>query len=444
MRLSRFSARAVVRAPIYLVAALLAGGSLLAASGPPQAFHLPLAFEQNQGQFAPQVKWAGRSSGFEVLFDDESASIIIPDTTDLQAGARRLPGTLPPLHLKYDVIQMKLAGSRPWKDISGIEPTGGVSNYLNSRNLKRSLNHIPRYGQVKVANVYKGIDLIFYANGGDLEYDFAVAPGADPQQIQVIFEGTKELRIDPKSGDLIVKLPGGSELRQLKPKVYQQAQKKRVDIAGGYKLLGQERAAFTVDSYDRNQALVIDPRLTIARSIGGDKDDQANAIAVDDSGNSFITGSTLSLNFPITNNSQFEQPTDCGSSFPLNPTGCGSAITSNAFVAEVSSDGSIPFVTYYGVGIGNGIAVDSSGIYVSGIAIRPKGDLAPGFAFNNTNGDLFVGKLSLTGEGSYFSVFGGEGTDFGSAIALDELHNAWAAGATYPDPAGGVSHRPTC
>lgn len=442
MRLSGFSARIAVRAPIYLVAALLAGGSLLAASGPPQGFHLPLAFEQNQGQFAPQVKWMGRSSGYEVLFDDESARIIIPDKTDQRAGARRLPGTLPPLHLKYDVIQMKLAGSRPWKDISGIEPTGGVSNYLNNKDLKRSLNHIPRYGQVKVANVYKGIDLIFYANGGDLEYDFAVAPGADPQQIQVIFEGTKELLVDSKSGDLIVKLPGGSELRQLKPQVYQQAGKKHIEIAGGYKLLGHERATFTVDSYDRNQALVIDPRLTIARSIGGDKDDQANAIAVDDSGNSFITGFTYSLNFPITNNSQFQQPTDCGNSFPLNPTGCGSAITSNAFVAEVSSDGSIPFVTYYGVGIGNGIAVDSSGIYVSGIAIRPKGDIAVGFEFNNTNGDLYVGKLSRTGEGSYFSTFGGEGTDFGSAIALDDLHNAWAAGATYPDPAGGVTPPP--
>ena len=97
---------------------------------------------------------------------------------------------------------MKLAGSRPWVDITGDEPTGGVSNYLNNRDLKRSVNHVPQYGRVKVANVYEGIDLIFYTNGGDLEYDFVVAPGANPEQIQVVFDGTKKMRVDPKSGDL--------------------------------------------------------------------------------------------------------------------------------------------------------------------------------------------------------------------------------------------------
>jgi hypothetical protein len=137
MRLSGFSARAAVRAPIYLVAALLAGGSLLAASGPPQAFHLPLAFEQNQGQFAPQVKWTGRSPGYEVLFDDESATIIIPDKTTWQTASKLLPGAPLPRRIPYSAVRMKLVGSRPWNEISGAEPTGGVSNYVNTRDLKR-------------------------------------------------------------------------------------------------------------------------------------------------------------------------------------------------------------------------------------------------------------------------------------------------------------------
>ena len=180
---------------------------------------------------------------------------------------------------------------------------------------------------MRVANVYEGIDLIFYTSGDDLEYDFLIAPGADPRQIQMVFEGTKEIRVDPKSGDLVVKLPGGSELRQLKPKVYQQAGDKRVGIAGSYKLLDAQRVAFTVAGYDRSQALVIDPRLTIARSISGIKDTQANAIAVDDNGNTFITGSTLALNLPVTNNSQFETPHSCGS-FPFDPGFCGSDLES--------------------------------------------------------------------------------------------------------------------
>jgi hypothetical protein len=264
------------------VLSALAAGGLLSAASTSQQFHRPLAFEPNQGQAPAQIKWLGQSSGYQVLLDSESATIIIPDKTDLQARSTRLPGTRPPLRLKYSAVRMKLAGSRPWNEISGAEPTGGVSNYVNRRDLKRSINRVQHYGRVRVANVYHGIDVIFYTNAGDLEYDFAVAPGANPEQIQVVFDGAKQMRVDPKSGDLIVTLPGGSELRQLKPKVYQEVRDRRAEIAGAYKLLGQERAAFRLAGYDRSHALVIDPRLTIARSFDGEKDDLAKAIAVDD------------------------------------------------------------------------------------------------------------------------------------------------------------------
>ena len=422
---------------VGVLTCLIAGTLLSAPPRPQQPFHLPLTFERNQGQAPAQVKWTARSSGYQVLFNDESATIVIPDETAFEAASKRLPGTPPRLHIPYSAVRMKLAGSRPWNEISGAEPTGGVSNYVNTRDIKRSVNRIPQYRRMRVANVYEGIDLMFYSSGDDLEYDFVIAPGADPKQIQVVFEGTKEVRVDPKSGDLILKLPGGSELRQLKPKVYQQAGNKRVEIAGSYQLLDAQRAAFAVSGYDRSHALVIDPRITIARSISGSKDTQANAIAVDDNGHTFITGSTLALNLPVTNNSQFETPHICGS-FPFDPDFCGSNLESDVFVAEVSSDGSIAFVTYDGVGSGNGIAVDSSGIYVTGEAIPPAGDIVVGFPFLNTAGDLFVQRLSLTGQGIYFTIAGGPGEgfgvdeDLGNGIALDDLHNAWAVGvATY-------------
>lgn len=420
---------------VCVLSALSAAGFLSAATAS-QQFHRPLAFEPNQGQAPAQIQWMGQSSGYQVLLDDQSATIIIPDKTDLRAAPTRLPGTRSPLRVKYSAVRMKLAGSRHWRGISGAEPTGGVSNYVNSRDLKRSVNSVPQYGRLKVPNVYEGIDLIFYTNSGDLEYDFAVAPGADPEQIQVVFEGTKEMRVDPKSGDLVVTLPDGSEIRQLKPRVYQQVGKKRVEIAGGYTLLEHERAAFRLARYDRSHALVIDPRLTIARSFDGNQDDVPNAIAVDDNGNTYITGSTLSLNFPVTNNSQFQSPKRCGS-FPFDPSFCGSDLESNIFIAKVNSDGSIGFVTYDGVGSGNGIAVDSSGVYVTGEAIPPDVDIT-GFPFDNDAGDLFVQRLTLAGQSLYFTIAGGPGEGFGidhdagNGIALDDLHNAWAVGvATY-------------
>ncbi|HEY3453328.1 MAG TPA: SBBP repeat-containing protein, partial [Bryobacteraceae bacterium] len=426
---------------VSVVSALIAGG-LLSAAPMPRPFHRPLTFEPNQGQAPAEFRWLGQSSSYQVLLDGDSATIVIPDKTDLQAASARLPGTRPRFRLKYSAVRMKLAGGRPWRDLSGSEPTGGVSNYLNGRDLKRSVNHVRQYKRVKVANVYKGIDLIFYNNGDDLEYDFAVAPGANPEQIQVAFEGTKEMRVDPKSGDLIVTLPGGAEIRQLAPKVYQQVGDKRLKIAGGYRLLEPQRAAFRVAGYDRSYALIIDPTLKIARSFDGSQDDVANAIAVDDNGNTYITGSTFSLNFPVTNNSVFQHPHSCGS-FPFDPSFCGS-LASDIFVAKVTSDGSIGFVTYDGVGSGNGIAVDSSGIYVTGEAIPPDGDIIVGFPFVNNAGDLFVQRMSLDGQSLYYTIAGGPGHGFGighdagNGIALDDLHNAWAVGVTDRDDSGKV------
>jgi hypothetical protein len=122
---------------------------------------------------------------------------------------------------------------------------------------------------LKVAGVYDGVDLIFYENGGNLEYDFVVAPGVDPAQIQVVFEGMENMRVDDRSGDLVLTVAGGSELRQRRPKVYQQAENQHVEIGGGYRLLGQGRAAFTLAAYDRNRPLVIDPTVDFTTFFGG-------------------------------------------------------------------------------------------------------------------------------------------------------------------------------
>ena len=119
---------------ISVLSALIAGGLLLAAPGPQQPFHRPLVFEPNRGQAPAQVKWLGQSSNYQVLLDAESATIVIPDKTDLPAASTRIPGMRPPRRLNYSAVRMKLAGSRPWKDITGAGLTGGCGvNYLNNR-----------------------------------------------------------------------------------------------------------------------------------------------------------------------------------------------------------------------------------------------------------------------------------------------------------------------
>jgi hypothetical protein len=190
---------------VCFLPALMAGSLLSAATTPtPQSFRLPMAFEQNRGQAPPQVKWMGQDSSYRVLFGGDGATFLLPDKNDVRAMAGRRPVPIDrSLRMKYSVMRMKLAGGRPWTNISGVEPTGGVSNYLNETDLKGWISDVPHYARVKIAGVYKGIDLMFYNQGGNLEYDFVVAPSADPKQIQVVFEGMDHMHVDEKSGDLV-------------------------------------------------------------------------------------------------------------------------------------------------------------------------------------------------------------------------------------------------
>jgi len=204
-----------------LTLALISSASFLAAA--------PFAFEPNRGQSPTQAKWIARGPSYDLLLTDEGLTMMIHD------GKSRT---------RSSAVRMKLEGSRPWKTLTGLEPTGGQA-------------HTPRYAKVRAAGVYDGIDLVFHDHDGNLEYDFVVAPGADPSNILLAFEGLQRMRIDNQSGELILTTWGGSELRHACPKVYQQIGEKRVEIAGGYELLNSNRAAFTLARYDSRYPLAI-------------------------------------------------------------------------------------------------------------------------------------------------------------------------------------------
>jgi hypothetical protein len=118
---------------------------------------------------------------------------------------------------KYDTIQMKLEGGRPWDNSTGQEPTGGTSDYYAGGDRKAWHLGIPHYAKVSEGSVYDGIDLVFYSNGGDLEYDFVVKPGADPKQIRLAFTGADSIRLNHASGYLVLTAANGSQLRENRP-----------------------------------------------------------------------------------------------------------------------------------------------------------------------------------------------------------------------------------
>jgi hypothetical protein len=403
---------------------------ILSAAPIPQPFRQPLVFEPNRGQAQPEAAWTAHGPGYQLQLTDNAA---------LMTFRERASGT-------PRVLKMKLAGSGPWNHVEALEPTGGVSNYINRPKGAASITGVPHYGRLKISNVYPGIDLVFYNDAGNLEYDFMLQPGTDPKQIQVAFDGQRELRLDDRSGDLVVVAPDGSELRQIHPKVYQQAGDHRVEVAGGYRVLGGGRAAFTVAAYDPQRPLVIDPTLQLVQYLGAGS--KGRAIAVDSQGNSYMTGSA-NENFPVTNDSHYDDGEDHSfwgavsiifrAFYP--PFGIGFQATPvtglDTVVTGLNPQGTILFSTYAGLGVGTGIAVDSSGVVVTGW--REDSDASD---IKLGNG-LFAMKLSLSGTQIYYSVLPGSDDDIGKSISLDSQHNAWIAGATYSSGLTGGSSQAT-
>jgi hypothetical protein len=419
-----------------LLFSFVSAATLSLSAPQPKTFHYPLVFEPNRGQAPEQVKWIARGPGYELFLTRDGLTMTIREETgafsktDMHSAALRAPESSASSSMKYSTVHMKLANSLPWDDVTALNPTGGFSNYFRGVGDKGTIGSIPQYARLKVSGVYKNIDLVLYSHDGDLEYDFVLAAGADPKQIHLKFEGQDHLRLDNKSGDLVLATTNGTELRQVRPRVYQQAQGRRDELVGGYRLLQNGQAAFTVAHYDLRRPLVIDPTVTLVRFVGGSAGDSASAVAVDSAGNSYITGSTFSENFPVAG--ALQPSLNCKSS------ASNTCLTgTDAFVTKLSPTGAIIFSTFLGgndYDSGTGIALDSTGVYIIGNTSSSDfpNKLPDGTADTRLGGqDAFLTKLSLDGSQLLFSrIMSGSGSDTLKGIALDSQHSVWVTGLT--------------
>jgi hypothetical protein len=412
---------------------------------------LPLSFEANQGQVDKQVKFFSRGNGYS-LFLTNSSAVLALSKGDTAEGGKAAPGRKPMLSansVKTDVIRMELAGASRRTQVSGAERLPGTANYFIGNDPSRWRSGVPTYAKVRYMEVYPGVDLVYYGNQRQLEYDFVVAPGADPRPIRLHFNGAKALRLDA-DGDLAVVAANG-EIAFHKPVLYQEKDGGRVPVEGRFALLGKNTVGFTLGRYDRAEPLVIDPVLAYSTYLGGSGGDYASAIAVDAAGNAYVTGTTFSTDFPLKNAHQ--------------KTNNGAAIgVSNAFVAKVNPSGTALLYSTYLGGSGNtvegnsfgdsgyGIAVDSSGdAYVTGQACStnfPTTDDAVQTVNNAAKNayevgcNAFVAKLNPTGGALLYSTYlGGSGRkpgddilddftvgDSGTAIAVDGPGDAYVTG----------------
>jgi hypothetical protein len=352
---------------------------------------LPMSFEPNLGQTDSRVQFLSRGAGHTLFLASGEAVLAL-------AGGDR----------PEKVLRIGLAGSNPSPRAEGREALPGRSHYFRGADPTRWRSGVPHFARVHFREVYPGIDLAYYGNGRQLEYDFILSPGADPEAIALRFEGADRLAIDGQ-GDLVLGV-AGSEVRQVRPFVYQEIDGNRRPVAGRYVLKGPDLVGFQVAAYDRDRALVLDPVLAYSTYLGGTGYDEIRGIAVDASGNAYVTGTTRSVDFPV-----------AGGGSASGPQGDG-----DAFVVKIDpAAGSLVYATYLGGGAadeGTGIASDGFGsvTFVTGSTESTNFPTSP-FAFDISLGaprDAFLASLDASGALTYATYFGGDGTDWANGITV--------------------------
>lgn len=357
----------------------------------PKYGHLPVHFEPNLGQVPDQIRYYSHDQGFEVLMTD--AETIFQREESPHATVRmKMPG--------------RARGSR-WE---AIDKLPGISNYYIGNDPAKWRAKVPQYSRLKRSGVYPGIDIVFYVNEGQLEYDYIVKPGADPSQIRLAFEGVERLQVD-YNGDLLLRVGGHELLRQRKPVLYQENQTgQRQEISGGYQLVeSKTEVRFVLGNYDHSRTLVVDPILIYVaypHSL-----DTANGIAVDNAGNAYITGFT-GLGGPI----------------------AGEA--ADAFVAKLNPSGTaLVYYTSFGGSSSDSasaIAVDPNGnAYVAGATQSSDFPVKSAAQSVKSGGqDGFVTKLDMNGAIVFSTYLGGSASDSLSALAVDSSANVYIAGTS--------------
>jgi len=379
---------------------------------------LPLAFEANQGQLDPHVKFVSRGAGYS-LFLTPTETVMTLRRPSRGEPSSRGTRALPSQEEKSAVLRMKLVGANAETQVFGQDELPGKSNYFRGNDPTKWRSSVPQYARVRYTNVYPGMDLAYYGNQRELEYDFVLRPGADPGQIRLRIEGAKRLRLE--HGDLVLSRSEGKVLLR-HPHIYQVANGKRRVIHGHYVVNNKNEVGFRVASYDRARTLVIDPVLAYSTYVGGSKEESGASIAVDSAGNAYITGQDRgSTDFPTEN--------------PIQST-YGGGFT-DAFVTKINADGSAAvYSTYLGGSqndTGEGIAVDSAGnAYLTGQTDSNDFPLVNAIqAVPSGNSTGFVTKINAAGNALVYSTFlGGTGGDNGSRIAVDSAANVYVTGYT--------------
>ena len=422
---------------------------------------LPLSFEANAGQTDSRVKFLSRGPGYSVFLTRDEAVLALSASSHTQAspgdaaaslvGFRDLSAPRPEAAGTAAVLRMRLIGANSNVEVAGADQLPGTTNYFRGNDPSQWRTNVATYRKVSYRDVYPGIDLVYYGNQHQLEYDFVVSPRSDAENIKFGFAAGTKARVDDRTGDLILDA-SGVDVRFHRPVAYeveaaQYSAASRRPVASRFALDAKGDVTFQLGSYDHSKTLVIDPTLGYSTYLGGASNDYATAITVDSSGSAYVTGYTSSVNFPVT-----------PGAYQSSCAGTCSANAMDAFVTKLNSTGTaLVYSTYLGGtanDYGYGIAVDASGdAFIAGTTYSSNFPITAG-SFQQkcgggscASGDGFITEVNPTGSGLVYSTYlGGSTANEVNGIVLDNSGNAYVTGYTratnFPVTAG--VFQPTC
>jgi len=381
--------------------------------------NLPLRFIANAGQTDPAVLYTVKGAGHTLYFTQDE--VVFAGRGETSAGA------------VSSVMRLSFEGVNPKPLITGLGLMPGVVNYFLGNDPQEWKTSVKTYAGVSYHELYPGIELVYRGDRKQLKSEFLVAPGADPNKIQMVYSGIQDAFVN-QDGALVLETHIG-QLVEGVPLVFQQVDGTKVAIPAGYileKLPTDQNGSqsfsvgFEIGAYDPDLPLLIDPVLAFSSYIGGDQGESGYDIAVDDNSNIYITGATYSSDYPTSTNA-------------IRGTYDGSG---DIYVTQIVESGGVytyGFSTYLG---GSGdeypycIAVDSTGdIYIAGTT-RSSSDFPLVNEMQSTFGgsaDGYVAKITnIDGAASlaYSSYIGGSKNDFIYGNAVDSAGNHYVTGET--------------
>ncbi len=386
---------------------------------------LSLSFERNRGQTDKRVKFFSLGGGYSLFLTPKEAVFSLKKSSPKPKGEQTAHAK--PEKTVGAVLRMQLVGANPEAQETTEAKLPGTTNYFVGKDKSQWRTGVENYGKVGFNEVYKGVDVVYYGNQSQLEYDFIVKPKADSGSIRLKFAGARRVKSLP-SGELLLETGNGS-MKWHSPVAYQEVAGKRKSVQAKYHISKGNEVCFAVGAYDRSRPLVIDPALVYSTYLGGTKDyDWINALAIDSKGCAYVTGRTYSTDFPTT-------PKAFQTQYRENQ---------DAFVTKLSADGkSLVYSTYLGgeaYDWANTIAVDIKGnAYVAGHTNSFEFPTTTGaFQAQSAGGgadgyDGFVARLSVDGSSLVYSTYLGGASDYDYvyAIAVDKKGSAYAVGRTF-------------